>query len=140
VPPRAGNDHLGHVGTGSLPSRVACPLARRVGHLRRWTPSLSRLARRIEAELREQYDTTTSARAARLVRRTARLEALAEQTMECIGTDGKATRRAATALERAAAGCIAQLDALGARRKEPDPQSGADLMARHNRPANGGTR
>jgi hypothetical protein len=59
---------------------------------------LSRLAARIERELRQEYLADTPLRA-RLVRRAAAYEALAEATLRQIGSDPKATKRAVTALQ-----------------------------------------
>jgi hypothetical protein len=59
---------------------------------------LRRLAAKIEQELHQEYLADTPLHA-RLVRRAAAYEALAEATLCQIGTDPKATKRAVTALQ-----------------------------------------
>lgn len=80
------------------------------GHTR-----LSYLARRIECELSEAYITDTPLRA-RLVRRAARYEALAEATLDQIGTDPKATKRAVTALQGTADRLLSRVPLLERRK------------------------
>ncbi len=71
---------------------------------------LARLARQIERELLEA-DHPATAHHRRLVRRSACLEALAEACGAQLGSDPKATRRALTALEKAADSKLAPLRA-----------------------------
>ncbi len=85
---------------------------------------ISRLARKIETELVEEHKPRTP-RQQRLLRRAAKLEALAEQTADTLGFDPKATKRSLTALERAADNKIAQVRASSngqrERRMSPTP-------------------
>lgn len=62
---------------------------------------LARLAAKIEGELRETYHTETAFERRRL-RLAARYLALAEKTLGSMDVDPKATRRAATALQKVA--------------------------------------
>ena len=92
---------------------------------------LGRLVKEIEQELvkehlgSETHDPTTGKRHTdkprqrRLLRRAAKLEALAEQTADTLGVDPKATKRSLTALERAADNKIAQVRASFNGRREP---------------------
>jgi hypothetical protein len=88
---------------------------------------LGRLAKRIEKELSEEFDTSRP-RAARLVRMAAVFEALSAECLDRLGMDAKATTRWATGLHKAAQGCIAQLAVMGARR-EPKLPTISDLIS-----------
>jgi hypothetical protein len=74
------------------------PWRRQWGPLSDGRSRLSRLAARIERELRQEYLADTPLHA-RLVHRAAAYEALAEATLHQIGSDPKATKRAVTALQ-----------------------------------------
>ncbi len=87
---------------------------------------VSRLAKRIEKELIDELKPTTP-RQRRATRRAAELEALEEQTAKTMGTDPKATRRALTALARAADSKIAQVKASSNGQREPEFDLAADL-------------
>ncbi len=92
---------------------------------------IARLAKKIEQELVKEHlgsethnpETgkrhTDKPRQRRLLRRAAKLEALAEQTADTLGVDPKATKRSLTALERAADNKIAQVKASGNGQREP---------------------
>src|SRR5262245_61333568 len=100
------------------------PWRRHWGPLSDGRSRLSRLARRIEQELLEEYIVGTLL-ARRRVRSAARFQALAEQTLLSIGKDRKATRRAVTALQGAA---DRQLAGITPRDKLSKPTSGAELL------------
>ena len=87
---------------------------------------VSRLAKRIEKELIDELKPTTP-RQRRAIRRAAELEALEEQTAKTMGTDPKATRRALTALARAADSKIAQVKASNNGQREPEFDLAAEL-------------
>jgi hypothetical protein len=72
---------------------------------------LSRLARELLAQYCESYRADRPLWVRRL-RRAARLEALAEMTIERIGVDPKCTRRAATALEARSESLLARVPAI----------------------------
>ena len=81
---------------------------------------LGRLAKRITEDLNMEYDDTRPV-AALLIRRAARLLALSESTLDQVGTDPKASRRAASALAAAADRSLDRLERLGAKRERPTP-------------------
>jgi len=83
---------------------------------------LSKLAKRITAELREVYVIETAYDHRRLAL-AARYLALAEKTLSTMGTDPKSTRRAATAL-----GKTAEMQIAGLTRRSPT--SADDFAAR----------
>jgi hypothetical protein len=80
---------------------------------------VAKLAKRIEAELRATF-TVEGALAARLARMSARYAALAEMTIQSIGRDPKASRRAATALQAASDRQLARLEKIAAVRRPLD--------------------
>ena len=94
---------------------------------------VSRLAKRIEKELIDELKPTTP-RQRRATRRAAELEALEEQTAKTMGTDPKATRRALTALARAADSKIAQVKASSNGQREPEFDPAAALAKQRSEP------
>ena len=90
---------------------------------------ISRLVRGIEKEMIEEHEPSTP-RQRRLLRRAAILEALAVQTADEMGVNPKATRRALTALERAADSKIAQVRAYSnGQRERRMPLTPTELLA-----------
>jgi hypothetical protein len=90
---------------------------------------LSKRAKKIEAELVEVYDTSVP-RVARLVKKAAQYEALEEMSLSLIGREPKMTTRAARVLTKRAASCLAQVEALGARRVPKLPTIGGLITER----------
>ncbi len=114
-----GNDnrYLRDAAATSLPSNAPLPYRRgwRAPWRRQWGTfadghsRVSCLARRIGQELLDEYVASTPL-ARRRLRAAAEYLALAEKTRRDLGTDPKATRRAASQLERVAEAKLALLD------------------------------
>jgi hypothetical protein len=88
---------------------------------------ISRVARRIEGELKQKYEVVT-AWDERTVKMAAAYQALAEQTMASLGRAREATPRTLWRYQRAAAGLVAQL-----RRREVAPPTIYEILAREKR-------
>jgi hypothetical protein len=118
----------------SLPSDAPLPYRRgwRAPWRRQWGTfndghsRLSCLARRIGQELLEEYIASTPI-ARRRIRAAAEYLALAEKTRRDVGVDPKATRRAASQLERVAEAKLVLVERRSAR---PAPTSGSELLDR----------